>query len=310
MYFYGYYVLNLNPTILAFLGTPYALPEWLKPDALIEHIPWWHGRFRSMAKRKIMQVNRGLSGTEHHLMVHAREEEIWRKRLGVRGALISQNIFIDEKTYSIKPLEKKYDAVYVAQMQPFKRHALASKVKNLYIVTGQSENLHEFCPEVAHASYNQKRLDKSEVATVLNQSRCSLALSEIEGGMLAAFESTLCGIPIVSTPSKGGRDEFFTNINSVIVEPDALAVSNGVDKWIRNPIDPVLIRDEALQMQLKHRLKFCSYLSKIIEKKGGGKTTVDKLYVRLFEETSGGLSRFIWANTFDNSEQLARVQNT
>lgn len=310
MNFFGYYVLNLEPTILAFIGQMHKPPEWLKPVAVIEHIPWWHGRPRSMLKRKAQQLLFSLKGIEHHLMVHARDEEELRKRCGVRGAFISQNIYVSDDVFRPIPCEKRYDAIYVAQMKPFKRHNLAAQVKHLYIATAWGGDLPAFCREVGHATFNEKRLDKEELALVTNQAHCSLALSAEEGAMLASFESLLCGVPVVTTPSKGGRDEFFDADNSIVVPPDASAVAAAVERWKLHPPDPSEIRSAALQRQDDHRKKFCTYVAMLVERRGGGMVEPERLFQRYFSAPGGIASRFIWADTFDNRDQLARVQNT
>jgi len=135
MNFFGYYVLNLEPNILAFLGKMHSPPDWLKPVAVIEHVPWWHGRPWTMLKRRVEQVSHSLKGLDHHLMVHATDEERMRKLCGVRGAFISQNIYVDSDVYRPMGLDKDFDAIYVAQMKPFKRHHLAARINRLYIAT-------------------------------------------------------------------------------------------------------------------------------------------------------------------------------
>src|SRR5271169_58985 len=122
MNFFGYYVLNLHPTILSFIGGVYPTPEWLEPNALIEHIPWWHGRTHSMVRRKLEQLRHDQSGVIHSLMVHCPEEEAKRRLLRVRGAYVSQNIYIDKDTLCPMECEKEYEAVYIAVLEPYKRH--------------------------------------------------------------------------------------------------------------------------------------------------------------------------------------------
>lgn len=311
MNFFGFYVLNLNPTILSFItgsnSKMYETPEWLRPVAVIEHIPWWHGRLRTMLQRKAQQLMFSSKGIKHHLMVHAHDEDKMRTFCGVRGALISQNIYLNENVFKPLNLEKVYDAIYVAQLGTFKRHELAQKVNRLYIAC--SGDLKSFCPELSHASYNEQRLDKQEISRIINKSFCSLALSKEEGGMLASFESLLCGVPIVTTPSKGGRDEFFERDNAIVVEPDPEAVFAGVNYWKRHSPDPLLIRSKALKHLNEHRWKFCEYVAQLIKSHGGGIVSPDQLYDRYFRHPQGLSSRFIWADKFDDPTQLARVQN-
>ena len=310
MNFFGYYVLNLEPTILAFLGTMHPAPDWLKPVAVIEHVPWWHGRPWTMLKRKVQQLSFSTKGLEHHLMVHAADEEQMRKWCGVRGAFVSQNIYVDYDSYRPQAVEKEYDAIYVAQMKKFKRHHLAGRIERLYIATAWGGDLPSFCRQVSHATFNEKRLDKSELAVMYNRSHCSLALSAVEGAMLASFESLLCGTPVVTTRSRGGRDEFFDQTNSVTVEPHEDAVFAAVEHFKSAPPDPGAIRAGTLAKTDAHRRRFCAYVAKCISSHGGGTISPERLYQRYFGTPGGMSTRFIWADTFDKPEQLARVQNT
>ena len=64
-------------------------------------------------------------------------------------------------------------------------------------------------PEHRPATSGYRNLDAAELCHWLNRSRTGLCLSEREGAMFASIEYLLCGLPIVTTPSIGGRHVFF-----------------------------------------------------------------------------------------------------
>jgi len=309
MNFFGYYVLNLQPTILSFIGGVYPTPEWLKPDALIEHIPWWHGRTYPMLRRKLGQLRYDRARVLHALMVHSHDEEAKRRLLRVRGAFVSQNIYIDNDTLCPMECEKKYEAVYIAVLERYKRHHLASKVQRALMITGGPRKINEYKAIVPNAMFRDYRLTKAEVALAINSSNCSLALSEVEGGMLASFESLLCGVPVVSTRSKGGRDVFFHAFNSKIVEPNADAVAEAVKHFQSNQPDPKLIRATALQDIEPHRTRFCEYISELAVKFGGARVNPRERYNRYFMNRGGLSNYFISADKFENVEDMERIQS-
>jgi glycosyltransferase involved in cell wall biosynthesis len=309
MNFFGYYVLNLNPTILAFIGQMPPPPDWLRPVAVIEHVPWWHGRPWKMLKKKANQTAFAWKGIQHHLMVHASDEDRMRKVCGVRGDFISQNIYVNTKIYRPIQMDKDYDAIYVAQMKLFKRHHLAAQVKRLYIATAGGGDIPLFCRQVSHAKFNDKRLDKPELAQMYSRSYCSLALSAEEGAMLASYESLLCGVPVVTTASRGGRDVFFDQTNSILVEADEAAVFKAVNHWKAHSPNPETIRAGTLLRVKDHRRRFCEYVSELIRQHGGGAVDATRLYSRYFDSPGELSSRFIWANTFDKKEQLENFSN-
>lgn len=308
MHLYGYYVLNLDPTILSFNATRYETPKWLYPRALIQHLPWWHGTMRSMLRQKIRQLKYERAGINHSLMVNAWDEESQRKRFRIKGCLVSQNIYINQNTFRPRLREKLFDAIYIAQLKPFKRHYLARDVTRLLIMAADLSELQRVQPTVPNATFNEAEMSKEEVADAINASICSLALSEVEGGMLASFESLLCGVPVVSTPSKGGRDMFFNDYNSRIVDPTAKDVASAVSYFGRFPHDPSLIRSTALSDIEGHKRRFCEYVSEIAVAVGGADVDPDRRYERYFGG-SGGLSDFfIWADKFERPEDVERIR--
>lgn len=310
MNFFGYYVLNLDPTILSFIGKRYDTPEWLRPRALIEHIPWWHGTVRSMLRRKIRQLQYERAGINHSLLVHAPDEESKREWFRIKGCFISQNIYINQNIFRPKLCEKLFDAIYIAQLKPFKRHYLAHDVKRLLIVAADLSDRQKFQSTVPHATFNEAEMSKDEVADAINASICSLALSKVEGAMLASFESLLCGVPVVSTRSKGGRDVFFNDYNSRIVEPTVKDVASAVSHFVRYRPNPSLVRSMALSDIEGHRRRFCEYVSEIAVAVGGAYVDPDRRYERYFGGAGALSDLFIWADKFDRPEDIERIRAT
>lgn len=307
MLFHGFYILSTEPLIVSFLGsypflggliyqekklTYQPLPQWFRPKHVLEHVPSWAGSWKEMAKRKVKQTLHTLEGRTHHLMVSATDEEVMRKRLFVRGAHLNQNIYINEHIYQPFEQPKIYDAIYTAQLLPVKRHWLAKNIERLMVVS-YGGDLHSFCPELKHADFNDRFLSRPELARKYNQSNVGLCLSPLEGAVLASCEYLLCGIPVVSTPSKGGRDEFFTPENSIIVPPEPEAVAQAVQQWQKSPPKPQEIREQTLQKMNNLRLDYCIYISKLIETEIGLKKDPEELREKYFSHQDGIYSRYI-----------------
>jgi hypothetical protein len=90
-------------------------------------------------------------------------------------------------------------------------------------------------------------LTQKEVNYFYNRSRVGLCLSAHEGASLASAEYLLAGIPIVSTPSKGGREVLFQEPWCLICGESPLDVSIAVRTMIRRDIPPSVIRAGTLQ---------------------------------------------------------------
>lgn len=244
-----------------------------------------------MVKHKTTQVMHSMRNRTHHLIVNASEEEVWRKRWFMRGAHFSSSLYVNEHIY--KPLDepKYYDAIYTAQLAPFKRHWLAKNIQRLMVIS-YGGDLPSFCPELAHAEYNKEFIPRPELAKKLNQAYAGLCLSAQEGAMYASIEYLLCGIPVVSTPSQGGRDEFFNQENSIIVPPEPNAVAQAVERWQKSPPDPHKIREQVLKQLNTVRLDLCRYVAQLIQAEGGGKKDPEELMDKYFA-APGISSRFV-----------------
>ncbi|KAL4440414.1 hypothetical protein ABPG75_003415 [Micractinium tetrahymenae] len=68
-------------------------------------------------------------------------------------------------------------------------------------------------------------LSPAEVYAALNHSEVGALLSALEGPCWASTECLLCGLPVVSTRCSGGREVWYSQDNSIIVEPTPEAVA-------------------------------------------------------------------------------------
>ncbi|MER3434310.1 MAG: glycosyltransferase [Leptolyngbya sp. ERB_1_1] len=314
MLFHGFYILSTEPLIVSFQASSKfykgianevlnpnkpehidSLPSWFRPKYLLEHIGGWGVPWHRMARYRMKQTIHALQGRSHYLIVNAADEDVVRKRFLMRGTKSTVSIYINEHLYQLQQEPKIYDAIYTAQLAPFKRHALAQKIEKLMIIS-YGGDLHTFCPELKHADFNREFLPRQELAQKYNQSYAGLCLSAVEGAMLASCEYMLCGIPVVSTPSKGGREEFFNQDNALIVPPEPEAISQAVEYWKNHPPDPQLIREQTLKRINQLRREYCVFIADLIKKGGGGKQDPEKLMEVYFAPPDGMLSRFIKIN--------------
>lgn len=176
------------------------------------------------------------------------------------NATVDRNMF----TLTNKMIEhRKYDSIYVARICTQKRHYLAKHLNKIALVTGGQntfgfdEMYKQVCSNLSDKEFLflHKNIPSTEVLEMLNDSKVGLCLSANEGAMFASIEYLLCGLPIVSTKSKGGRDVFFTDKNCIIAEDTPESVSKCVQHWLDNY--PTWkqrdeIRQEAIATQKKH----------------------------------------------------------
>ncbi len=293
MLFHGYYRLNESPPVVStwddaalhhLAGQPNR-----EPLHCLVHLPWDHAVAHRMLRKKLLFAWLRYRGLRPLLVTNSPTEDAYRRRFGIPGFRGISYVYTDEKAYSVEPgIAKQYDAVYTAQLQPFKRLELAAEVERLFVLTytpGRPENdLPAFCPALGHAAYNQTWMDAAGKNRVYNQSRVGLCLSAVEGPMLASLEYQLAGLPVVSTPSKGGRDTYYHSASCLLVAPDARAVKAGVREMADRSLDPFTIRQRTLARLAADRQEYVAHLATCVGQAGGTRLDQERLYERLFTD--------------------------
>ncbi|MEO0905691.1 MAG: glycosyltransferase [Pseudomonadota bacterium] len=202
------------------------------------------------------------------------EEDTFLQEFGLETLLANQNQFSDPNTFQpIRDLaQRPFDAIYNARFLPYKRHDLAEAVPRLSLL-GYSFDTPEFARikakfTDAHFANDVdgefRRLSHVDVNDALNQARVGLCLSETEGAMAAAVEYLLAGLPVVTTPSEGGRDVFFDDRFVRVAAPDPDAVAHAVQSLCDEKISPAFIREETLKKIDAANQTFFDDLSQIV----------------------------------------------
>ena len=146
---------------------------------------------------------------------------------------------------------------------------LARLVKKLYILTygcqsytnDEGNDLSLFEPLIAHANWNKTFIhERDKISELISSSYCGLALSKKEGAMWASVQYLLCGIPLVTTPSKGGRDYFYDDDYVVLVKDNPKSILGGVNLTKKRVYNPHKIRNKVLKKMIKHRYEYLDFI--------------------------------------------------
>ena len=210
---------------------------------------------------------KGKCGDDRKLIVVTNEpsEARWLRLVGIKAYALSHNIHVRDEFFSpLAYCQKTFDAVYSAQLASFKRLSLARGIPRLFVVTyenGRREwDLHAFEPSLRHASFNKAWMPPEAVRDVYRASHAALALSAKEGAMFACMEYLMCGLPVVTTRNRGGRNRYLTPYNSRFVAPRPEAVARAVAELVAAPPDPQAIRKEVLALLHRDRLAYLDIL--------------------------------------------------
>ncbi len=208
-------------------------------------------------------------------MASTPEDEAALMEAGLKSLHANKNAFVDERLFRPDPTaDKPFRAVHIAQSKAFKRHHLAYDIEDLALVTYDEEDdrarlkaLVAGYRGLAYANIDadgrQILLGGEQVRAIVCQSRCGLVLSDLEGANNASVEYLLCGIPVITTPSQGGRETFFHPGHVRMVEPTAEAVRSAVDDMQALELDPFEVRQSALDKFRPHRRRLIAWLSQL-----------------------------------------------
>ena len=191
------------------------------------------------------------------------------QRAGLEAEVVNQLLAVDENRFV--PVRPDADfpsctAVYVAGLEPYKRHDLAVEVQGLRLLYWQpsASNLAETRKLLPEADFANHRIGGgphvlaigARYCAAVQSARVGLCLSDTEGPMRASIEYGLLGLPVVTTSALGGRLEFLDPAHSRIVPFQADAVATAVEELARNRAAPEVVRAATLARLAQERARF------------------------------------------------------
>jgi hypothetical protein len=215
------------------------------------------------------------------------EEVALLQRLGEAAYFYNKTANSSERIF--RPLEgtsREFDAIYNAQLVSWKRHELSLGIEScafLFYRDSFKAGAAEFEATImarhaaapGHLFINPPtrngipiRLPLSEVNRQLNRANVGLCLSEREGAMFASTEYLLSGLPIVSTPSKGGRHVYYDDEYCWTVPPNPWLIAEAVKALNAKKIPRSYIRRRTLARLEQDRARFLQLVNAILEESG------------------------------------------
>jgi hypothetical protein len=205
------------------------------------------------------------------------------RAVGLPAIVCSSIVFVDETIFAPVPSEpKRFDAIYNAVFGRYKRHELCRDIARLGLIyhrypqflAGEPDHVANIRSLLAHATFineldgHYRLFTLREIPVWLARARVGLCLSAHEGPMRACAEYLYCGLPVVTTPSIGGRDRMLDPAYSIEAEPTPEAVEEAVRELIARRIDPASIRAAALAAVRPDRLRLVQLIAAIFQEEG------------------------------------------
>ncbi len=200
----------------------------------------------------------------------------------MEAILANHNMFVEEGIFKPLPdVVPQYDAIYNANFSPFKRRELTAEIAScihlgyfsdvsmrkeqlpLYDAARAALPHHSFMNPVN--GEDVVRLQPKEVNALLASAHVGLCLSAEEGAMIASMEYLLAGLPVVSSPSLGGRDRYFDPDVTMIVEPNPRAVREAVEALKARNIPREVVREKTLKLVSRDRMAFNDFVDSLRE---------------------------------------------
>ena len=259
--------------------------EKIRPgDIFICQTGWYIDDY--IAKTNLLCIEMlNLNIDQFYILCNCEEELQFIKKYGLNGTIINHNTWLDYEKFQLHAdTEKQYDCLYIARPSKFKNHELLRGVNNLALVAGGNNHGNEQVdlPECVNDPYIQ--LDRSGIVDIINKSKCGLCLSEHEGACYTSSEYLLCGTPVVSVESKGGRDYWYNENNSIICKPTAESVHEAIEQALDRDWDFRYIREAHVNQIKSQRNKFITQVLEPIFLKYNVKTPAKQHFVDKFQE--------------------------
>jgi glycosyltransferase involved in cell wall biosynthesis len=234
--------------------------------------------------------------------------EMFKKfRPKLNCCIANHNAFIDETVYKIdRTVEQKFDLVVNSSFTEVKNYHLIKKIKNTcaigyFLTTNYNESMmpspFAYCPNFENnlrTEKNFKWISPDESCKYYNMSKIGGIFSTAEGSCFSSSEYLLCGLPVLSCTSDGGREIWYNNDNSIICEPNEKSVINNfikiIDKYDKGEYDREKIRNTHIEQMEFHRNNLTHFVLNFLKM-----ITLD---IPSFDELKDSL-KYYHANCFD-----------
>ena len=205
---------------------------------------------------------------------------------GLPATLVNHNVTISETTFHPSPdVPVEFDAVYNTRFIPEKRLHLCALVPSVAYLTyvqklaGRQAQFEEVYRRVVDGKPNHVLLNSLEngvpvslgydqINLQLARASVGLALSAVEGANYASMEYLLAGLPVVSTPSLGGRDVYFDPDYCIICDPTPAAVRDAVAALKARNIPREEVRARTIAKVAGDRSRFLALADEVLSELG------------------------------------------
>lgn len=209
------------------------------------------------------------------------EKEFFETKTKRDVLFCNHNAFLNENKFKILGnLPRFYDLVIDSAFHEYKNTEKAKKIENVLHI-GYFKRPNKYLKDNLIPSYGKlvnfvdgeyKLMNKIQINTFYNQSCVGGIFSECEGACLASSQYLLTGLPVISIKSRGGRDIWYNEYNSIICDNDEDSIYNAhqlaLKKLESGEFNREKIRELHLQQMDEYRNTLIEYIKQNVLKEG------------------------------------------
>ena len=216
------------------------------------------------------------SYSEYNIVILANsleEKKYFESKVKNDVLFCNHNAFLNEDIFNINEndMNKEYDLVIDSAFHNYKNVNLARKIPNvIHIGYYKKDQLEIVMPNYGvilnYLSGSYERINKTEINNFYNKSLIGGIFSTTEGACFASSQYLLCGLPVISTKSVGGRDIWYNDKNSIICEDNEEAIFEAYklakEKIKNGDFNKYDIRNAHIKQMDEHKNTLSMYLKK------------------------------------------------
>lgn len=248
-------------------------------------LPTWNleGNRAKLLQGSISTASESLPGHIFVVISSVEYEAFLLGQAGVAALFANQSMFVDERVWKLaEPIpgnKPAFDVAFNARFDKMKRHNLATELENLLLiysycfdasVTDATTRIKEILPKAYYANHELNagkyaHLTPAQITRLYDVTDVGLCLSAEEGICRASIEYLLCGLPVVSTYSIGGRDRYYSKKYCRVVAPEPRAIATAVNELKACNFSKQEVRDQVLADLHFDRQNFLRAANRVVE---------------------------------------------
>jgi glycosyltransferase involved in cell wall biosynthesis len=215
---------------------------------------------KSLKKNELINFKKNIFYKQFLFLCNTKKEKLLCDKMEIYSVYINKNCFLDESLFKIiDNTEKIYDGIYVTSIKTEKRLDILKNTKNILIVKNVNK---ETDPNVNTENLNilDEKMLKEDLCKKYNQTLFGCIFSMLDYSSNVSSEYLLCGLPVITTTSYGGRDIWYNKYNHIMIDPNEDSFNKAInlckEKINSGLFNPELIRRNKINLMLEFRLKF------------------------------------------------------